>query len=240
MLVAGLLLKLLIGGTAFGLARIDQPPLKWTSADAVLASVEVPLGSNLFEVQTEPIAERLAALPAVAAARVSVSLPDGLVIGIDERVPILAWQVGPADYLVDRDGVLFAAATPAAIGADHLPMIIDSRASSSSSLAIGAHLDPVDLDAATRLGALVPSDVASSAAALQVSVGDTEGYVLSAGAGSWTAVFGFYSPSLRSTEIIPGQVRLLRSLLAGREARVARVILADAQNGTYVPKATSR
>jgi hypothetical protein len=86
----------------------------------------------------------------------------------------------------------------------------------------------------------VPSEIGSSAAALQVSVSDTDGYLVSAGAGSWTAVFGFYSPSLRSSAIIPGQVRLLRSLLNGREATVARVILADAQSGTYVPKATSR
>lgn len=240
MLVAGVLLKLLVGGTAFGLARVDQPSLTWTSADAVLAGVEVPLGTNLFEVQTGPIAERLAALPAVAAARVSVSLPDGLVIGIDERIPIVAWQVGAVDYLVDRDGVLFAAASPAAIGAAHLPTVIDRRTASSSSMAVGSHLDQVDLDAATRLGALVPSDVGSSATALQVSVGDADGYVLSAGPSSWTAIFGFYSPSLRSTDIIPGQVRLLRSLLHGREATVARVILADAENGTYVPKATSR
>ena len=48
-------------------------------------------------------------------------------------------------------------------------------------------------------------------------------------------MFGFYTPTLRSPELIPGQVRLLRSLLAGREADGRRVILADDRNGTYIP-----
>jgi hypothetical protein len=36
--------------------------------------------------------------------------------------------------------------------------------------------------------------------------------------------------------MIPGQVRLLRSLIAGREASVARVILASETDGTYIPR----
>ncbi|MFM8915907.1 MAG: hypothetical protein ACKOFY_06635 [Candidatus Limnocylindrus sp.] len=36
--------------------------------------------------------------------------------------------------------------------------------------------------------------------------------------------------------MIPGQVRLLRSLLAGRETRIGWVILADDQAGTYTAK----
>ncbi len=39
--------------------------------------------------------------------------------------------------------------------------------------------------------------------------------------GGWSAVFGFYTPSLRTPAIIPGQVRLLRSLLVGREPVIA-------------------
>jgi len=56
--------------------------------------------------------------------------------------------------------------------------------------------------------------------------------------GSWSAVFGFYTPSLRTTEMIPGQVRLLRSLLIGRESLVDRVILASESDGTYTPRTT--
>ena len=58
--------------------------------------------------------------------------------------------------------------------------------------------------------------------------------------GSWTAVFGFYTPTLRTTDLVPGQVRLLRSLLAGRETTVSRVVLADDESGTYVPVETPK
>jgi hypothetical protein len=40
--------------------------------------------------------------------------------------------------------------------------------------------------------------------------------------------------------MIPGQVRLLRSLLAGREAQVDRVILASETDGTYTPRTTPK
>ena len=48
-------------------------------------------------------------------------------------------------------------------------------------------------------------------------------------------MFGFYTPTLRTTDLIPGQVRLLRSMLAGREDDVLRVILADDRSGTRRP-----
>ena len=53
-------------------------------------------------------------------------------------------------------------------------------------------------------------------------------------------MFGFYTPSLRQTELIPEQVRLLRSLLIGREPLVDRIILASGTNGTYIPRPTPK
>jgi hypothetical protein len=51
-------------------------------------------------------------------------------------------------------------------------------------------------------------------------------------------VFGFYTPTLRRTDLIAGQARLLRSLILGREEEVLKVILADDRSGTYVPRPT--
>ena len=51
----------------------------------------------------------------------------------------------------------------------------------------------------------------------------------------WTAVFGIYTDTIRPPSIIPGQVRLLAGLLAGREESVARITLASETDGTYVP-----
>ena len=47
-------------------------------------------------------------------------------------------------------------------------------------------------------------------------------------------------PSLRTTELIPEQVRLLRSLLVGREAQVDKIILASGTDGTYTPRSTPK
>ena len=117
---------------------------------------------------------------------------------------------------------------------------IDDRRAASTSLTVGSRLDAVDLDAATRLASLRPADVGSSAVALAIAVTDENGFVLTTKPAGWSAIFGFYTPSLRTTELIPGQVRLLRSLLVGREPQVERVILASETDGTYVPRATPK
>ncbi|HEX3427396.1 MAG TPA: hypothetical protein VHS36_01195, partial [Candidatus Limnocylindrales bacterium] len=99
---------------------------------------------------------------------------------------------------------------------------------------------PVDLDAATRLGSLTPSQIGSTAAKLTVGVSDERGFTVSSGAKGWLAVFGFYGVSQRTPALIPGQVQLLAGLLAGREPEVATVVLADAHDGTYISKPTPK
>jgi hypothetical protein len=221
--------------TAFTYARAEIPELRWTDRAAVEAAIGIPAGTNLFRLSVAPLEERIRQLPGVADAEVAVSLPDTLVVRVTEREAILVWSVGESGFLVDRQGVLFAAAGLDA--AADLPRIADSRPGSAG-LAIGATLDPVDLDAATRLGALVPADVGSVADALVVSISEASGFSVGTSPASWVAVFGLYTPTLRTPELIPGQVRLLRSLLDGRESAVAQVILADEENGTYIPKPT--
>jgi hypothetical protein len=211
--------------------------LRWTTREAAASAIATPFGVNLFRLRTAPIEARLRALPGVADAHVSVSLPDTLVVEIQEREAILDWAVGDVRFLVDRTGVLFALA-PADGTAAGLPAITDSRATSAR-LAVGSRLDPVDMDAATRLGSLVPIDLESSATSLVIAVTDANGFVVGTIPRSWIAVFGLYTPSLRTPAIIPGQVRLLRSLLAGREETIERVILADEDSGTFIPRATA-
>jgi cell division septal protein FtsQ len=240
-LIAGLLgLSGLTTTPAFAIRHIDVTALTWTDRAEVIRWLGVEEGANAFQVEAAPLAGRLLELPSIATAEVRVSLPDTVVVNVVEREPILAWRVGDATFLVDRDGVLFALTTADAVAAAALPSILDTRLASRSVLGVGTRLDPVDLDAATRLASLKPADVGSGTSALRVSVTDDDGYVVSTTPRSWAAVFGFYSAVLRTTDLIPGQVRLLRSLLFGREDRIARVILADDRNGTYVPLATPR
>jgi hypothetical protein len=240
MLASGFLYTLVTGPTAFGLASTDLPSLTWTDQAAVAAKLDVPPGSNVFRLDTAPLEAAIRSLPSVADAAVSVALPDAvLVVRIDERAPVLAWQVGSRRFIADASGAIFAIVDAGRQLPAGVALVDDRRQDAQVGLWIGAHLDPVDLDVATRLGSLTPADVGSAASSLRVVVTDDDGFALDA-AGGWLAVFGLYSPSTRNTDMIPGQVRLLRSLIDGREGGVRRVILASATDGTYIPRATPR
>lgn len=225
---------------AFAYSRIRVEGTTYTKSGDVEATLAAVRGENLFRLETSPLEDELERLPTVARARVGVELPDTLAVRIDERVPILVWQVGERRFLVDSSGTLFAAFPddPPGAAAD-LPIVEDRRALSAA-FDVGSTLDPVDLDAATRLGSIVPGDVGSGSDGLAVSLTDENGYVVKPRPGEWSAVFGFYTPSLRPPAIIPGQVRLLRSLLIGREPLVDRVILANETDGTYTVKPTPK
>jgi hypothetical protein len=240
MLACGFLLTFTTGPTAFGLSRTDVPALAWTDQATIRDTLGLAEGGNVFRLDTAPLEAQLRTLPAVAAADVSVALPDAaLVVHIEERQPVLAWQVRDRRFIADANGAIFAILDAAAPLPAGVAVVDDRRQGAISLLAIGRHLDPVDLDVATRLGSLTPADVGSAADRLRVAVTDADGFVVTT-AGGWTAVFGLYSPATRATEMIPGQVRLLRSLLAGREEAVRRIILASATDGTYVPRTTPK
>ena len=237
MLLAAAAIYGVANSTAFSYEHLRIDGAKVTDTTAIEAALADVRGQNLFTLETRPLRSAVADLPTVRAASVSVRLPDTLVVRLDEREAILIWRVGARRYLVDTDGNLFGMlGDDTSSSAAALPVVEDRRAASAG-LSIGGHLDPVDLDAATRLASITPTQVASAASRLDVQVTDQSGFVIRSPSG-WSAVFGFYTPTLRTPELIPGQVRLLRSLLVGREAGVDRVILASDTDGTYIPRPT--
>ena len=240
MLIAAGAIYGLAATPAFGFERLDLSGTALTTDAAVRSALGLDQGTNLVGLATEPIAARLRTLPSVRDARVSVGLPDVLQVAVVERRAIVIWAVGDHRFAVDEGGLLFADVTsdPGGIIAS-TPVVIDER-SASAGMAVATALDPVDLDAATRLGSLTPAEIGSHAAALRVHVTDKNGFTISAGSGAWTAIFGFYGLSQRTPAMIPGQVQSLGALLAGREDTVLTVVLADAREGTYIPKPSGR
>jgi len=210
----------------------------YTDPAAVQAVLDGVKGTNLFALVTRPLEASVRTLPTVRSVDVSARLPGTVVVRLRERTPILVWRIGARRYLVDSEGRLFAKLpdTPSDATAS-LPVIEDRRAAMVD-LVVGSSLDRVDLDAATRLGSLVPADVGSAAEELQVFISDENGFTVRTKPPSWQAVFGFYTPTLRTPELVPGQVRLLRSLLIGREPLVDKIILASETDGTFIPKPT--
>lgn len=226
--------------SAFSYARLDVRGTAAVDQATVRERLDLVEGQNLFQLATEPLAARLREIPAVADVEIRIGLPDTVAVVISERRPIAVWRVADRGFLVDESGVLFAEAGPTpSPEVAALPAITDARATSGA-LRITSILDPVDLDAAKRLASLEPAEVGSAATGLAVGVTDEHGFVLSSVPKSWVAVFGFYGRSQRTTELIPGQVQLLRSLLIGREPLIQTIILADDRDGTYIPKPTPK
>ena len=217
----------------FGYRRVLVGDHRFTSSAAVEDVLALAKGTNLFALSTDRLAAALRSLTTVRDATVSVELPDTVRVRLDERQPVLVWAVGDRRYLVDGEGVLFATFESAPGAAQGL-RVVDDRRATSSGLAIGARLDQVDIDAATRLGSLAPADVGSAAAGLTIALDDERGFTVASDPPAWMATFGFYTPTLRTPELVPGQVRLLRSLIARvGEGRIETMLLTDTTNGTY-------
>lgn len=221
---------------AFAFRTLDVEAGDKALVDARVVAAQLALDAskpNLFLLDTQALERMLEALPPVTDARVTVELPDTVRVVVEERVPILVWAVGAKRLLVDREGGIFSNTAGADFAA--LPMIIDQR-TSSAALDVSGTVPAVDLDAATRLASLTPTDIGSRATGLGIVITDDTGYELRPTGAPWVAQFGFFTPTLRSPELIPGQVRLLRSLLAGREELVSRITLVDDRNGTYTTR----
>ncbi len=215
---------------------LDLQGATYTNAADVKALLGISDGTNLVTLRTDSLATRLAGLPAVRSADVRVILPNTIRVRLDERQPILVWQTATGRFLVDAGGVAFVQLAVGETSPAGLPTITDSRASAATAITIGSAIDPIAFDVATRLGSLVPANLDSAANGLLVSLSDDQGFTVKAVPNLWTAVFGIYVTSLRPPSIVPGQVRLLKSLIAGREPTIESIILADTENGTFTVK----
>lgn len=82
------------------------------SRDQVLDAAKVQLGTPLLQINTDQVADRVAAIRRVASARVQRQYPSALRITIVERVPVVVKDFPDGPHLYDRDGVDFATAPP--------------------------------------------------------------------------------------------------------------------------------
>jgi cell division protein FtsQ len=78
----------------------------------ILDAAQVRLGTPLLQIDTDGVADRVAAIRRVASARVQRQYPSALRITIVERVPVVVKDFPDGPHLFDRDGVDFATAPP--------------------------------------------------------------------------------------------------------------------------------
>jgi hypothetical protein len=109
---------------------LTDPTFRVTASDVELeglrytdeASVRARLGAlerspNVFRVRASEIVAGLASLREIASSEAIVTLPASVSVHVEERQPIFAWSNGAMEWLVDRDGRLFApAALPSETG----------------------------------------------------------------------------------------------------------------------------
>jgi cell division protein FtsQ len=82
--------------------------------DEVTAAAAVSPGTPLLQVNTDAVAERVAAIRRVASVRVQRQYPSTLRVTVVERVPVVVKDYPDGSHLFDKDGVDFAAAPPPA------------------------------------------------------------------------------------------------------------------------------
>jgi len=80
--------------------------------DEVVNAAQVKLGTPLLQINTDSVADRVAAIRRVASARVQRQYPSALRITVVERVPVVVRDFPDGPHLFDRDGVDFATAPP--------------------------------------------------------------------------------------------------------------------------------
>ncbi|MEM6109490.1 cell division protein FtsQ/DivIB [Mycobacterium sp. 050272] len=80
--------------------------------EEVLDAAQVRVGTPLLQINTNQVADRVAAIRRVASARVQRQYPSALRITIVERIPVVVKDFPDGPHLFDRDGVDFATGPP--------------------------------------------------------------------------------------------------------------------------------
>jgi cell division protein FtsQ len=86
--------------------------LSVVTQDEIVSAAAVAPGTPLLQVDTDAVAERIAAIRRVATARVQREYPSTLRVTVVERVPVAVRDFPDGAHLFDRDGVDFAVAPP--------------------------------------------------------------------------------------------------------------------------------
>jgi cell division septal protein FtsQ len=157
------------------------------TADQVSASAGL-VGRPVFTASAADARAALLRLPALLDARVRIALPDRAQIEVTERDAAARWIVGPVEWYVDADGVLFASADPQ--GAPAIRVTDDRDATRACAGRTGGRcVDPAVLAGALRLARIAPGELRADAIRPEVRVDPTQGLVVRSGAG-WEVRFG--------------------------------------------------
>lgn len=98
---------LLFFTSLLGVRSVEVVGARQVAAERVRELAAVPAEQPMLRVDTDAVAERVRALPAVATVEVSRSWPNTIEIMVTERTPVGFYDTGERLYLVDRGGVVY-------------------------------------------------------------------------------------------------------------------------------------
>lgn len=127
------------------------------------------LDQPIFRIDTQAVAKRIAALPAIASVEVAAQFPDRLIVRVHERVPAIIWQTGDQAMLVDQHGWVLAGAgdrsLPRVRQVDGDPPVVGSRIEPELIQAVrevnerlGPQLMPLEYDSRAGLTAVLSDE----------------------------------------------------------------------------------
>jgi len=107
----------LLGSRFLVVRSVEVTGTHLVPVSAVIAAADVPDGTPLLRVDAGAVARRVESIRDVAAATVTKSWPDGLVIAVRERTAVVAVRMSRGYDLMDPAGVIvtWAATKPAAM-----------------------------------------------------------------------------------------------------------------------------
>ncbi|MBE6356448.1 MAG: FtsQ-type POTRA domain-containing protein [Lentisphaerae bacterium] len=113
--------KLIYGNERFQLRKVEIHDSEYwrNRGNELLGRVGVPLRSNLFAIDVKNVRKRVSSIPNIKQVEVKISLPDKIILKLEERVPLA--RVG-RDRVVDFDAVIFKAAE-SSVEISNLPVI---------------------------------------------------------------------------------------------------------------------
>ncbi|HLU59020.1 MAG TPA: FtsQ-type POTRA domain-containing protein [Pseudonocardia sp.] len=161
---------LLYDSGLFDVEAVEVAGLVTLQEDDVRAAAGVPLHAPLAAIDTDAVAERVAALPPVESVHVGRSWPHTVAVTVTERVPVATVSTSQGPALVDRTGVVYRGAP-----APDLPRLVTSpRTGDPATLAAVAVLTslPDELHAQVEsVGASVVSPGAPGQVTLRLADG---------------------------------------------------------------------
>ena len=169
--------SLLAENPRFEIRRLEFRSSGRLSPDHLRQYAAVSEGLNLFAIDLAGIRDRLERVPLIGRAEVQRQLPDGLVVQVEERIPLARVQTKGGQALpVDRDGHILSPL--------HVPQLPMLTGAGDRGVAPGSVLrEPATRDGLALLTVLEDARLAFEIPLVQVDVGDPAQLVLKMKAG---------------------------------------------------------